>query len=55
MPSVINLESDIDADINHFDQIYPSLQYRRRNQYYNTEKFNETCVSLYQVFTGIDT
>ena len=40
MPSMIDLDHDIDADINHFDQIYPSLQNSRRNQYYDTEKFN---------------
>ena len=46
MPSVINLENDIDADVNHFDQIYPPLQNSRRNQYYNTEKFNELVSDL---------
>ena len=46
MPSVINVENDIDADINHFDQIYPSLQNSRRNQYYNTETFNELVSDL---------
>ena len=46
MPSVIKLENYIDADINHFDQMYPSLQNSRRNQYYNTEKFNEIVSDL---------
>ena len=46
MPSVINLENDIDADINHFDQIYPSLLKSRRNQQYNTDKFIELVSKL---------
>ena len=37
---MIDLDRDIDADINHFDQIYPSLQNSRINQYYDTESFN---------------
>ena len=37
---MIDLDCDIEADINHFDQIFPLLQNRRRNLYYDTEKFN---------------
>ena len=37
---MIDFDREIDADINHFDQIYRSLQNSRINQYYDTESFN---------------
>ena len=45
---MIDLDRDIDADRNQFDQIYPSLQSSRRNQYYDTEEFNGLASDLSQ-------
>ena len=36
---MIDVDRDIDADINRFDQIYLSLQSSRRNQYFDTDNF----------------
>ena len=35
---MIDLDRDIDADINWFDQSYPSLQNSRENQCYDTKR-----------------
>lgn len=32
---------DIDADLNHFSELYPSFHHNLLNQYYDTAKFNE--------------
>ena len=31
---------DIDADLNHFNELYPSLQTSHENQYYDSDEFN---------------
>ena len=36
------LFEDIDAELNHFEQLYPSLNDGRIDQYYDCEKFNDT-------------
>ena len=48
IPSIMDFDRDIDANINHFDQIFPSLQNSCRNQYYDTEKFTRLVSDLSQ-------
>ena len=48
MPSKIDLDRDIDANVNHFDEIYSSLRKICVNQYYDTERFNGLVSDLSQ-------
>ena len=35
-------DSSLDADLNHFNLLYPGIGYSRENQYYDAQKFNQT-------------
>ena len=37
-----NQQYDLDIDINHFDQLYPSITSSYNNQYYDSNKFNSS-------------
>ena len=38
----LNQNNDLDIDINHFDQLYPSIASSYNNQYYDSNKFNSS-------------
>ena len=35
-------QPELDADLNHFDLLYPSISQSRERQYFNTDTFNES-------------
>ena len=37
---------DIDADLNHSNELYPSLQTSHENQYYDSDEFNSVCLGI---------
>ena len=39
MVSFVDIE-DIDVDLNHFNQLYPTFQQSTNNQYFDSNKFN---------------
>ena len=38
--------ADIDADLHHFDELYPGITNDRKKQYYNEETFNELITDI---------
>ena len=39
MVSFVDIE-DIDAELNHFNELYPTFQQSTNNQYFDSNKFN---------------
>ena len=39
---VSDVLNDVDADLNHFNELYPSLHSSSEQQYYDSDKFNST-------------
>ena len=45
MSTADNYFDNIDVDLNHFNELYPSLQTSRENQYFDSDKFNRVFFS----------